>query len=376
MKKTARLSGGMCRILFLASLVLLCVCIACQQKKEGTDPTSGNKEPSKTRTITFYDGQSITVPQHISRIASGWNAQNSIIAMLGYGDKIVATTQIIRSSPVFGKFVPGIKDAVVCFLSSGELNNEGLLRVKPELVFIPAGSGIQHADRFERLGIPVAPLKCNSMKNIVDRVLITGQILGDDAYEIARHYVDYYNANVKRVTDRVVGIPMEKRVKVYHCMGNTLMTASGHSLVQDWMDLAGVINIAGDWNISARKMRSQSNANLEQIIAANPDIIVSMGASEVHAIMTSPAWCSINAIKSGAVYVNPRGMFFWCRETSEEALQFLWLAKIAYPEQFADIDMARETKYFYKTFYGYDLSDEDVDLFLSPGGINPAVSTD
>ena len=81
-----------------------------------------------TRTITYYDGQSVIVPTTITRIASGWNAQNSIIAMLGYGDKIVATTDIIKASPVFGKFVPSIKNAVLCFTGS-DVNVEALVNL-------------------------------------------------------------------------------------------------------------------------------------------------------------------------------------------------------------------------------------------------------
>ena len=50
------------------------------------------QNPAATRTISYYGDKSIRVPWKINRVASGWNAQNSIIAMLGYGDKIVATT--------------------------------------------------------------------------------------------------------------------------------------------------------------------------------------------------------------------------------------------------------------------------------------------
>jgi iron complex transport system substrate-binding protein len=74
----------------------------------------------------------------------------------------------------------------------------------------------------------------------------------------------------------------------------------------------------------------------------------------------------VKAVRDGRVYANPRGMFWWCRETSEEALQFLWVAKLLYPDAFADIDMAAETRAFYKDFYRIDLSDDEIRDFLSP----------
>ncbi|MFZ7110645.1 MAG: ABC transporter substrate-binding protein [Desulfatiglandales bacterium] len=353
--------------LSLSFLIALCISLGCQ--KEQQEQKNAHESLSighESRTIAFYGDKSITVPQVITKVASGWNAQNSIIAMLGYGDRIVATTNMIKASPIFRKFVPSIKDAVICFVASGELNIEGLLQAKPEVAFIPAGFGEQRFEQLDQMGIPVACLKANSLKNMVERTVITGRILGPDAYQRALQYVDYYDHNVKRVVEKTSQIPKEKRIRVYHSMGNPLVTSGDSSLVQDWMDLAGVINIAKNWNVIRPGMSGHGNANLEQIIDADPEVIICMGAADADTIRTDPGWSSIQAVKDGKVYVNPRGMFLWCRETSEEALQFLWLAKTVYPHLFPEIDMSKETRHFYKTFYGYELSDDDVQLFLNP----------
>lgn len=342
-------------VIFLTVLIMLCPSAGSPGAKQNPAETS--------RTITYYQDKAITVPLKINRIACGWNAQNSIIAMLGYGDKIVATTYMIKTNPIFGRFVPSIKNAVACSLSSGELNSEGLLTVKPDVAFITSAYG---GKRLQEIGIPVASLKGNSMKNIVDRTVITGRILGDDAIRRAMEYVDYFNDNVRKVTMRISKIPQAQRVTVYHCMGNPLATSGGPSLVQDWMDLAGAINIAENWKLIRIQASGHGNTNLEQIIAADPEVIVSMNAADARTIKTDPRWRTIRAVKEEKVYVNPRGMFLWCRESSEEALQFLWLAKTLYPDYFSDIDMAKETKYFYKKFYGFDLSNDDVQMFLYP----------
>jgi iron complex transport system substrate-binding protein len=273
---------------------------------------------------------------------------------------------MIRKSPIFGKFVPSIKNAAVCVSSSGALSIEELIKAKPNIVFLTENAGSAQLQQIQQMGMPVALLKANSIKNLVERAVITGQILGEDAHSRALKYVEYSNNNVKRVASKVSRIPPKQRIRVYHSMGNPLTTANGPSLVQDWMDLAGVINVAEGWKVSGAPGMQSRNVDFEQIIAANPDVIVCMNAADANTIRTSPAWKSIQAVKSGKVYVNPQGMFFWCRETTEEALQFLWLAKTVYPSYFQDVDMAKETRYFYKTFYGYNLSDEDVHLFLNP----------
>ncbi|EJY6459065.1 hypothetical protein OGT28_002076 [Escherichia coli] len=84
------------------------------------------------------------------------------------------------------------------------------------------------------------------------------------------------------------------------------------------------------------------------------------------AILSSPQWASVDAVIHHRVYVNPKGMFWWCRETSEEALQFLWLAKTLYPARFADVDIRKETREFYRQFFGLTLSDAQMSDVLNP----------
>jgi iron complex transport system substrate-binding protein len=328
--------------------------------------SSQNRNSAGTRTIAYYQDQTITVPQKIGRIASAWNAQNSVIAMLGYGDKIVATTDMIRNSPIFAKFVPSIKNASVCVTPSGGVSVEELIKAKPDVVFLAGGNESQQLQQLKQMGIPVANLRANSINNLVERAVITGRILGADAYARAQKYVAYYESNIQRVKTRISRIPSKQRIRVYHSMGNPLMTANKPSLVQDWMELAGVINVAEDWKLAGSSGMLVKNIDMEQIIAANPDVIICMNAADAKTMKANPAWKSIQAVRSGKIYVNPQGMFLWCRETTEEALQFLWVAKTVYPAYFQDIDMEKETRLFYRDFYGFNLSDEDVRLFLNP----------
>jgi len=351
------------RVIILALFIVLCASSGYAVQQHQAVKSSASSTTAKTRTIVYYGNQRITVPAKIDRIAVGWPAQNSIVAMLGYGDKIVATMDMIKANPTFGKFMPSIKKAVVCFLPSGEINSEGLLTARPEIAFLSSAADGQ---RLKAMGIPVASLKSNSMNNLIERTVITGRILGDDAHLRALQYVRYYNDNVRKVVERISRIPHSQRLTVYHTIGSSLSTAGSPSLVQDWMDLAGAVNVAKNWNVIPVRSSGQSNTNLEQVIAANPAVIVCMNAADAKTIKTDPRWMSIRAVKEGRVYVNPKGMFFWCRETSEEALQFLWLAKNLYPNYLRDIDMVAETKYFYKTFYGYNLTDHDVQMFLNP----------
>jgi iron complex transport system substrate-binding protein len=323
-------------------------------------PLAMSAAPAAPRVIHYYGDRTATVPATVQRIACGWPAQNSILAMLGYGDRIVATTDVIKSVPLFRKFVPSIDRAVYCF-SAGDVHMEELLKARPELIFVPR-SMLGRLEVARRMGIEVVVFKDNSLPALVERTLITGQILGPDAYRRALAYQRYYDGNVARIRRVVERIPAGQRVRVYHCLRDPWSTAGANSLVQDWMDLAGATNVAEPWFD-----RTGSNTvNIEQVLKADPDVILAMNAESARQIRADARWSRMRAVKDNRVYVNPKGLFWWCRETTEEALQILWLAKTLYPERFRDVDMRAETKGFYRTFYGFSLTDAETDEILHP----------
>ncbi|MFV0476527.1 MAG: ABC transporter substrate-binding protein [Parahaliea sp.] len=303
---------------------------------------------------------------HDIRVASPWPAQNTIIAMLGYGHQIVGTSLIAKRIPLFRQSVTGIeKVPVVSVNSAYELNAEQIISLGTDLLFIPQGNmSVGQPNVLARAGVRVIALEANSMQALVERVAKTGAILGPDASEKAQAWRDYFDHNVARVQERLHDLPDNERIRVYHGMSNPLMSSGRPSLNQDWMDLGGAVNIAESW--FGQKKSGSGEIAIEQVVAANPQVIVLMNPRDVQNILSSPQWASVDAVIHRRVYANPQGMFWWCRESSEEALQFLWLAKTLYPDRFADIDMRAETRYFYQTFFGITLSDTQVSDILGP----------
>lgn len=315
-----------------------------------------------TRTVTYYGDRRLQLPAQVERIATSWEAQNAIIAMLGFGDRIVATTRIVRDMPVFRRFVPGIANAALAG-AGGDLNVEELMRLKPDVLFASAGLPQLRQEQLERAGIAVAVFRSNSLAALVERTLVTGEILGAEALRRAQDYRDYFEANVARVAAALAKVPQASRLKVYHAVGDPLSTSGRPSLNQDWMDLGGAVNVAEHWFQGGP---ATAKVSLEQIYAADPDVIVAMTARDAESMRSEPRWRGLRAVRQGRVHANPRGMFWWSRETSEQALQFLWLAKTLYPDALAAVDMKQETRDFYRRFYGYRLEDGDVAEFLQP----------
>lgn len=316
-------------------------------------------------TAALMGGSLRAAPAHNEiRVATPWPAQNTIIAMLGYGDNIVGTSKVAQQIPLFSQSLPQIKSVPVVSMNSGrELDPEQIISLRARLLFIPSGTKIPRQEVLEQAGVRVLAFEANSMQALTRRVQQTAEALGPDARLKAQRYQRYFDRNMALVRARLQAVSPDKRITVYHSMGSPLTTTGRPSLNQDWMDLAGAINVAEGW-FSGQKRSGE--VALEQLVAANPAVIVSMNKRDADEIISSPQWASIDAVIHRRVYVNPKGMFWWCRETSEEALQFLWLAKTLYPERFSDVNMQKETRDFYQTFFGLTLSDAQIDDVLRP----------
>lgn len=299
------------------------------------------------------------------RVATPWPAQNTIIAMLGYSQNIVGTSAVAKRIPLFRQIYPSIdRVPVIGVISGHEINPEQIIALRTQLLFLPESMAMAQPGVLQQAGIKVLVLRANSMQALVERVMLSGQALGPDAEQVAQRYQRYFQRNVALVQARLRDLPEGQRLKVYHSMGSALITSGRPSLNQDWMDLAGARNVAAEW--FSKEKNSAGEVPLEKIAQANPDVIVAMNRRDAEIIRRSAQWQGIAAVQKQRVYVNPKGLFWWCRETSEEALQFLWLAKTLYPQRFQDIDMQQETRRFYFDFFGISLSEQQLQAILQP----------
>lgn len=147
-----------------------------------------------------------------------------------------------------------------------------------------------------------------------------------------------------------------------------VIVGGSNSLIGEWMKLAGAKN-------SLDGVENLKNISLEQIIASQPDYIIIGGADAqkgVDAIKADAAWADVPAVKNDKIIKNPVGTFNWDRYSAEEALQILWAAKLFHPEKFSDIDLVKETREFYSTFYGYNLTEDEAQRIIN--GQGPAAS--
>ena len=77
-------------------------------------------------------------------------------------------------------------------------------------------------------------------------------------------------------------------------------------------------------------------------------------------------WSNVDAVKNKRVFKFPLGMYRWYVCHADSPLTLLWMAKQNHPDLFADTEMDKEIKSYYKRFYNLDLTDEDVSQIYNP----------
>lgn len=305
------------------------------------------------RSVTDIKGRQITLPAQVNRVANLWHANNQIVLLLGGADKLVATTSNIRRGAWFAAVYPRIR-SVPAVTDGQNLQLEELVAARPDAV-LTSSTNLQQQS--ERAGLKTVLVGFQDYAGLRRTVRITAQVLGGNAPAVAENYIRELDGNINFVSARIRQVPENRRPSVLHITGGSNLTEidGGKSMIGEWIRYAGGRNALPNHG-------NKAVVNLEEIIAAKPDIIIvgsgtgGSGQQAVAAIRRHPAWQAIPAVKNGRVYANPAGTFPWDRYSAEAALQILWAAKLFHPQQFADVDMNARTRDFYRKYYGYSLS--------------------
>lgn len=320
-----------------------------------------------SRVLTDNGGQKVELPATVERIANLWDANNQVMLLLGSSDRIVATTQQISKMPWYNKVQPKIAQASTP-VSGPDLNIEELLKAKPDVVVSIEKTQIEKA---RAAGLTTVQLGFQDFAGLKKNVAMTAEVLGtDQARSQAIKYIAYLEKNLKLVSERTDSLSDDQRPKVLHIAGGTDVTKvdGSDSIIGEWLKAAGAKN-------SIDGVANYKNISLEQIIASQPDVII-VGNSDaqmgIDTIKSDTAWADVPAVKNDKLIKNPVGTFNWDRYSAEEALQILWAAKLFYPEKFSDVDLVKETREFYSTYYGYDLTEDQAQRIIN--GQGPAAS--
>jgi iron complex transport system substrate-binding protein len=105
---------------------------------------------------------------------------------------------------------------------------------------------------------------------------------------------------------------------------------------------------------------------MEQVIAADPDVIVTWDRNFFGKVFDDPLWAGIKAVRERKVYLAPTAPFGWIDRppSLNRVIGLKWLAGLFYPDRLSQ-DLRETTRSFYRLFYHVDPSDTELDTLIA-----------
>jgi iron complex transport system substrate-binding protein len=241
-------------------------------------------------------------------------------------------------------------------------NLEVVLALKPDLIldvgstaptFVSLATRVQ-----EQTGIPYALLDGR-----FDAIAPTYRKLGELVHRAtqAEAHARYAEEIMTTIRSRLDRVPQSRRPRVYYARGpRGLETGLGGSINVETIEFLGAQNVA------AERKGGLANVSVEQVLLWNPDVIVTIDQDFARNVRNDPVWSSVAAVRSGRVHLSPKMPFGWVDfpPSVNRLIGLWWLAKILYPEQFAE-DIRALTQDFYTRFYHVTPGNAQIDHVLA-----------
>lgn len=207
-----------------------------------------------------------------------------IIAALGAADAIVGITQECN-------YPPELQDKEIVG-NFGAVKMEDVLNLNPEIVFTSALEQESIAEDLRKLGLRVESSYPKSLAEMQIEIIRIAGIIGREAK--GRELVSSISEQIEKVKSMAEGHPIPKvYLEIYR---DPLMSVADNSFVGELIETAG-----GD-NIFDTLERDYSRVKAEDVIRANPDIMICYSQDSLNAILARKGWGKIPAIVNRMIF--------------------------------------------------------------------------
>lgn len=315
------------------------------------------------RLITDMAGRQVRLPDQIRRVYAVGHCVPLVGAVAP--DKLAntgklndAARQLLSPGYTAGKQVPQ---------AGMRFSDEEIVRMAPDLIVMETGPGaVEQAARQEaKLRIPVL-LVDQDLRRFKQTFTLLGDVLG--RREQGQSLAEFMRTWIDPIGEQARRIPEAQQARVYYAEGpdglSTNPAGSSHTQV---LDFIGARNVAEVDNLPGEAVNAVS---LEQIYLWKPELILvwTPGADQLttwKAIVDSPLWQRLDAVRQGRVLQVPWLPFSWFDRPpgSNRILGVLWLARTLYPDVFK-FDLTVAVREYFRRFYHREISAADVQRLL------------
>jgi iron complex transport system substrate-binding protein len=306
-------------------------------------------------TITDQAGNTVEIPQPVRKVITPHSIATYTVYGVRGADRLVGAAYLgARDEPGISRMTlmdPRFPDLSGYTMTQREINVEEVATLAPDVILTSNRS--QWLDAVAELNIPVVLFAGESPDALKEAVQIIGTIMGPNTTAHAEAWIAYYDSVLARV--ETVTAQTETKPSVLVVGEDPLRVASGE------MYQSSIVSAAGGTSVTSDLTGYWNDTNLEQILVWNPDIVITVPYSgeSANTIRDSAEWQVVSAVQNGQVYEMPSYVAPWDTPIPESVLGVIWLTNKLYPEQ-TELDCSTETAYFYRTFYGYELPEEEL----------------
>jgi len=242
-------------------------------------------------TITDFRGKSIRVSIKPTRIAALIPSLAELVVELGHGDSLIG-------APEYSRLPKNINSRVQKLGPYNHISPEAVYAIKPDLVLASMdGNDPILIGQLEKLGLRIVVVNTLSLKQIVESIELVASALGETKNSKLRGFRSFLQEKKKQHKE-------EKRRTFVQVGWNPLVTISKKTFVHELLELAG-----GE-NVFANTAGSYPRPSAEEVIAANPDVIVICQLTESDtdvqkAVSFWKRFPQLNAVKNNAIKVIP-----------------------------------------------------------------------
>lgn len=361
------------RVLLAGLMISGCVLTGCSSAQTesassaSAQPTAETTEPvaAETRTVVDSDGNEVTIPAEVTKVAPSMGAFAQVTEMLTQGDGKIAAASTSQISDAFKEVFSDYAQTNPNDYDSSSV--EDVIAAGAQVVYGPTSMYTdEQKEQLEKAGIAIVALNnIGSVEGLCESILTIGQILGDDEYAVAQDFVAHYRDGIADAEKRTADIADadKKTVVQLNMAGDAYVCADDSDISASYYRAAGAVNVAADYD--GAQNGQYRTVDAEQLVVWDPEYIVTMNANVKDAIMNDAALASIQAVKNGNVYVCPTALYLWCVRSAEGSLMTPWLGTVIYPELFDDVDMVDVLQDFYTAYYNATLSDADAEKIIA-----------
>ena len=338
-------------------------------------------------TVTDIAGRSVEVPAKVDRILLGEGRLFYAVSLLEGKkpfDRIVGWQGDFRKldpqtySVYQAKFPEIDKIPLIGNTTADSVSPEKVLTLNPDVaIFGLSGHGpgrdSQLVKQLEKAGVPVVfvDFRTSPLKNTLPSMRLLGKVLHRE--QQAENYINFYQDNVRLVTDVTSKIPDNQKPSVFielkAATSDDCCGTAGNGNMGDFIDLAGGNNIAKGLLPGAL-----GQINLEKVLSANPDVYIASGAKapdakdpgiklgakvteqqardSLNSAMQRTGISTLKAVQDG----NSHAIWHSYYNSPYNVLVVQAFAKWIYPEKFASLDPKKTMDSMYQHFLAVDPS--------------------